>query len=372
VRSVRATGAHSLEIRSHGPAPLLLNGLLEVPILPAGTRPSRAEDAVGTGPYRVVDWGAAGPLRLEAFDGYWGGAPRWRAVEFGVADAPEARVRALEAGDYDIVEAPDQALLPRLEIRGFQVTRHAAASVAILGFRVADEPSNPLADPAVREAISLAIDREGLVREALPHTGQIATQLAPPGVFGYLPDPEPPLHDPAAARIRLGESRWPKGFDAPLAHSADRQPLASFVARSAAQIGIRFRLEPLAWAELDRRLMAVAQPAYVFSMTFPTLETGAILDEGFHTRVSGSGRGMLNFSGYSNPALDELLGRIDVELDPRRRLELLHEGMRRVSAERVWLPLAVSSDLWASRPGLEWVSSPSGRIELEAIRLAQP
>jgi peptide/nickel transport system substrate-binding protein len=367
VRSVRATGTHALEIETHGPSPLLLNELREVPILPAGVRPTRADNAVGTGRYRIVAWEGPGALELAGFADHWAGAPRWDRVEFGVEMDPAARVRALRAGDYDLVEAPEESLLGELESAGFEVISHAAASVVILGFRVVDEPDNPFADPAVREAISLALDREALVREIFPRTGAVATQLAPPGVFGYVPGQPLPAYDPVAARARLAASRWPRGFEAGLGCSPGRQELARFVARSVGPLGIRLEPELLSWAELDERLQAVAQPAYLFLMTYPTLETGALLDEGFHTRRPGGGRGILNFSGYSSPALDELIARTDVELDPRRRLALLQEGMRRVGAERVWLPLAVSSLVWAARPGIEWEETLSGRMELEGI-----
>ncbi len=74
----------------------------------------------------------------------------------------------------------------------------------------------PFKDKRVREAISLAINRDAMIRglydgAAFPLNGQIT-----PGVAGYKPDNVPPLkYDPVRAKQLLAEAGFPDGKDMP-------------------------------------------------------------------------------------------------------------------------------------------------------------
>lgn len=365
IESIKLLDAHSIEIRTRRPSPLLLNVLCEVPILAPGAAPG-PQAVAGTGPYRVRSLDAQLGLELERFPGYWGEPPRWERATFRAQPDDERRVAAMLAGDADLIEVAEPTLLPRLRAPGVNLMSRDVASISILGFLVRPRPGNAFADREVRRAVSLAIDRPRLVEEVLDGYGRVPTQLAPPGVFGF--DPElPPLEpDLARARQALEASGAPlAGVEVPLAFAADNTRLAEFVAEQVARIGVRFRLAPSDWPSLDRRLQAQEVPAYIFAMTYPTLETGTLLAEGFATRSEHYGS--LNFSGFSDPELDALIAAADTEIEPGRRLALLQGGMRRAMSEHVWLPLAVRKDVFAARAGLSWRPALTGRIELQAI-----
>jgi hypothetical protein len=108
-------------------------------------------------------------------------------------------------------------------------------------------------------------------------------------------------------------------------------------------------------------------PAYLFHMTYPTLEAGRLLATSFHTPVPERGLGLLNFSGFQDVEVDALIERSSRELEPTRRLALLRAGLSRVEASRAWLPLYVRQSVFLARPGLRWDPRLDGRLDLDSI-----
>ncbi len=116
---------------------------------------------VGTGPYRVAEFVSGDRLVLEAHEDYWGGAPTFATVRFQVVPEQAARIAGLAAGDFDIITEvdPDQ-----------QTAITAAAGTRVVGGAIVnhrvlniDTDEGWLADPLVRRALSLAIDRDLIV-----------------------------------------------------------------------------------------------------------------------------------------------------------------------------------------------------------------
>src|SRR5690606_38328560 len=114
-----------------------------------------------------------------------------------------SRIAALLAGESDIATNIPASQYARLE---------SAAGVdvaAVLGFSaklvLLDAlPDSPIADPRVRQAINLAVDKEALLDVLYDGHGQISTcQLGTPAFFGYNPDLEPYPYDPDRARQLL-------------------------------------------------------------------------------------------------------------------------------------------------------------------------
>jgi len=83
-------------------------------------------------------------------------------------------------------------------------------------------PSNPLRDLRVRQAISLAPDRNALVERALSGQGAATMQLVPEGFGGWDPSVPVPAVDATAARTKLSDAGYPDGFGMTLACPNDR------------------------------------------------------------------------------------------------------------------------------------------------------
>ena len=116
---------------------------------------------VGTGPYRVREFRADQVLVLEAHDEYWGGRPPIRELRFHELPEINARVNGLMTGEFDFAcdLPPDQ--IPGVE----RNARYHVVGGLIGNHRlvVFDKNHPHLADPRIRQALTHAIDRQGIV-----------------------------------------------------------------------------------------------------------------------------------------------------------------------------------------------------------------
>ena len=154
---------------------------------------------VGTGPYTLAAWTEGQSVALAAYPGYWGDKPAipnvtitWRAesaVRAAMVDTGEAQIA------YEI--APQDATTER---------DHAYPNAETSLLRI-DQSIPPLDDVRVRQALNLAIDRDGLIGTVFHADAQKAMQVVLPSVFGYNPEIPVWSYDPEKAKALLEEAR---------------------------------------------------------------------------------------------------------------------------------------------------------------------
>jgi peptide/nickel transport system substrate-binding protein len=403
--SVEAVAPLRVRLRTHRPEPQLMTDIATVFMVShrigadvttsdfnAGTA------AIGTGPYRFVSWQHGDRLVLERWDGYWGDSAAFRHVTIRFITSDAARIAALESGSVDLIDTVPPADLDRLERNpAIQLFRSPTMTLLYLGLDVdrARNPSvrgprepgwlgrrrhvpmttNPLKDARVREAISLAIDRELLIAKVLGGAGVSANQMVPRGAFGFNAAMPPLAHDPARARALLAEAGYADGFALTLHAPNNRYLNDSIVAQAIGAMLARIGLE----MEID------AMPRNVFLPRATQREFGFFL-YGFGSvtgeslialrSVLGSfdpalGTGASNRGRYSNPEFDRLiLAAQDAETDA----ELAHYLERAAAiafGEFGIVPLYHQMATWASRPGLAFDARRDERTLAHAVRPAE-
>ncbi|MFC7431203.1 MULTISPECIES: ABC transporter substrate-binding protein [unclassified Agrococcus] len=164
---------------------------------------------VGTGPFSFDSWEVGSQLELSAYGDYWGEQGDVQQIIFRVIDDPTARRQALEAGDidgYDLVSPADAAAL---EEDGYLIESRDPFTILYLGM---NQQVPELQDVRVRQAITMAIDRDQLVSQTLPEGTEVANQFIPSSVAGYNDEVTEYEYDPEAARALLAEAGYPDGF----------------------------------------------------------------------------------------------------------------------------------------------------------------
>lgn len=165
-----------------------------------------AQTPVGTGPFRVSSL-SADAVELVAFDDYWGGRPDVDQLNYRLAPELSSRIAGLVSGDFDIVaDVPTDQFAPIESNPDLEIVGGTVASLRVVKF---DTRNETLADPRVRLALTLAIDRQAIV-DALwaglvdvPHGHQLPA-------FGPLFDPDRPayVYDPEEAKRLLAEAGY--------------------------------------------------------------------------------------------------------------------------------------------------------------------
>jgi peptide/nickel transport system substrate-binding protein len=166
--------------------------------------------AVGTGPFKFVEWIEGDSITIEANPDYWGGAPGVNQVVFRVIADDSARFLALQAGD---IMGLEQAVVEDLESAeasdDLYVYTRPALNTGYLAFsyRIVE-----FQDPLVREAIAHAINREGLIENFYGAYGEAASNFLPPLIWGHNEGIEDWTYDPELSRQLLAEAGFPDGL----------------------------------------------------------------------------------------------------------------------------------------------------------------
>ncbi|WP_162917270.1 ABC transporter substrate-binding protein [Dongia deserti] len=375
LEACEAANDHTVVLRSRAPAPLFLEQLAAIPIIhrAAGDLPVGAFDlahAIGTGPYRMVDYGPHG-LRLVAHHRTGKQPARWKVViGRGFRTAAEAE-EALLSGRVDVTPHVGRALARKLE-RGsaIRILRPQRDCVFFLqpnilpGARgMAWLPdgtpidANPLSDVRVRRALSLAIDRAFLVDKALMGGGKILGSPVPPHFFGadrnLLPDP----YDPELARHLLATAGYPDGFALATAaiddvESDDRQLLRALTVQLAtAGIHLKPNYGPLRdFARYD------PQPSFGLLLTswVPFLPDAEMILRDFAAAFDPEhGFGACNYGLIAIPEIDQAVRRAARSLDRSERGRLLKEACRAIAHECLLIPLVQQIECLACRGHLD-------------------
>jgi peptide/nickel transport system substrate-binding protein len=363
VQSVRTVDQLTVEIQTRRPYPILLNKLTFIAVVPRDA-PPRISRPLGTGPYRFVSYAPGRSLELRAFPRHWRGGAVEPRVSVGFESDAVKRVQLLTSGRADLIaELPSQDADRVAAAPGCEVRVAGGLAVSYLQPRL-DVP--PFADPRVRRAISLAMDREALVQVMLLGRGAPAGQMVGPKVFGYAPEIRPPRRDLAAARRLLAEAGYPGGVDAVLEYRAG-QDVAALCAQLA-EAGIRLRPAPRQWSELYPRLLQGAVGFYYGSWQCSSGDASDLFDNKIHSRDPARGYGGSNSNHYSNPALDRLIESSGATLSMSERRRILESAMRALDADLPLIPLAISYNLLGVRRGLEWAPRSDFRLHFAELR----
>lgn len=391
IEDVRRVDDHTVDVVTAGFLPLLPAQLAKLAIVSKRVAErSSTEDfnqgraAIGTGPYRVVEVQGKERIALERFAEYWGKKPEWDRLEFRVLPNDSARSAALLSGDVDLIEfVPLQDAERLAATPGIVVHSGDSARVMFLGVNVDPKLDvvggrNVLLDPKVRLAISLALNREGLVRSTLVGYGRVATQMGVPGMNGYLEDLKPDPFAPDEARRLLAEAGFPNGFALSLVcpngrYVADAK-VCQALGQMLARIGIKASVEALPASVFFSKVRTGANPVPLFLSAWSNVmgDAGYTLNNIFHSITPARKMGGTNRTSWSDAVTDQEIDAALTEQDPARRLSLLRSAERRSTNARVLLPLFTAPVVLASKADIAYDVGESGSSEMTSAMRAHP
>ena len=219
IEDVTVDDEYTVTVKTNAPyAPTLRN--LAIPfaaIVPKAVVEAN-EDAfvlnpVGSGPYCFVEWKQGDHVTLKAFDDYYAGKAATENLIMKVIPETSQRSIALETGEIDL--AYDLAVndIPKINDNDkLMVYEIPSLSCWYVSLNMNKEPFN---NPLVREALTMAIDRQTIIDTINAGSGQPADAIIAPAVFGYY-STGVPEYNPEKAKELLAEAGYPDGFSTTL------------------------------------------------------------------------------------------------------------------------------------------------------------
>jgi ABC-type dipeptide transport system, periplasmic component len=207
-----------------------------------------ASKPVGTGPFMFKEWQRDSRIVMDANPSYWQkGKPRVAGVTFQIVPEHAVQIQGLMTGAIDIVDGIDSTDLPLIaKAKDVVVTKSLSSMVLVLAMNCS-KPA--LADVRVRQAISMAIDKQRVLDQVYGG-GQIGGSFMDAGDPYYKDYSKLLPYDTAAAKKLLAAAGWkadtvldlvlPQNYDAHVKAGQLYQDML-------AQIGVKCNIRLVDW-----------------------------------------------------------------------------------------------------------------------------
>ena len=384
IREIRKVDPLTIDIVSTTPDAILPNGLFQWLIMSrawcVANKADRAVDkrkgvenaasfkANGTGPFRLASREPGTRTVLVKNADYWEKVDgNVDEVVFVPIGNPATRVAALLSGEIDMMEPVPQQDIPRIDANAAtRVVQGPELRTLFLGMdqrrdALPNVPGpNPFRDRRVRQAFYQAIDIETIRAKVMRGAATPAGELVAPGVNGFVPALNKRLpYDVDAARKLMAEAGRANGFDLTMNCTNDRYvndaQICQAVAAMLARINVRINLQAESKTLFLPKILARTPSFYMLGWTPAAIDAHNVLYALIGTPDAATGRGQWNVGGYSNPAVDALLARIQSETDLAARDDEIVQATRLHADDIGHIPLHQQALAWGMKKNVSMV-----------------
>lgn len=183
VASYEATDESTVVVTLNSPNAAFLAGLTDISIIAPSNFDDVGSAPVGSGPYSFTSWEPNKQIELTRFDGYFGEAGATQTIiEQPIADQQVA-LNNLYSGTVDVVTTASAATVAQVDAsRATVVEPDTSNSLQLIEFN----SSGKLADPRVRQALAMALDKPSIQEIAFGGGGSTAWSPLPESSWAYV------------------------------------------------------------------------------------------------------------------------------------------------------------------------------------------
>ncbi len=386
IKEIRKIDDHAVDIVTSAPYPILPNvftrwfimskkwcteNKAEKPVdKRKGIENYASFKANGTGPYRLKSREPGTRTVIVRNLNYWG------KVDGNVDEAiftpignPSTRVAALISGEIDMMEPVPQQDIARINAgSNTKVLAGPELRTVFLGMdQKRDEllyssvkGKNPFKDKRVRQAFYQAIDIETIKSKVMRGASTPSALMMAPGVHGFVPDLNKRIpYDVEAAKKLMADAGYPQGFEVSMNCPNDRyvndSEICQAVAAMLARINVKINLVAESKTLYFPKILSRNTSFYMLGWTPSTIDAHDVLNSLIGTPDNATGRGQFNLGAYSNPKIDELIGKIQSETDAAKRDAMIAEATKLHTDDIGHLPLHQQALAWGVKKNITLV-----------------
>ncbi|MEV7005001.1 ABC transporter substrate-binding protein [Streptosporangium sp. NPDC051022] len=332
---------------------------------------------IGTGPYTVTEYRRASKILLARNERYWGDKPGFPAMEWQIVPEASSREALIKAGNVDVVVAPPPSDLASLKAdRNLQVLTGEGTNLIYGGINMVGANQKALKDVRVRQALNLAIDRQGIIDNVLFGLGDPARSPAPPalanacetGDYGY---------DPARAKALLKEA-GAEGITVKLTAPTGRYmqdfKAAQAIAGNLTQVGVKVEGPTTSdWSTYIKDVLVDVRKAGfdigILGAAPPYPDASETLAQTTSDQIAPNG---LNFAGWVNKEFDAAVAKGRAAADPAKQAAAYCEAEKLLWNDAPWLFLWTERTFAVARADVGGLSIlPTGVIYLDGAARRQ-
>lgn len=301
---------------------------------------------IGTGAYRLEQLEFSKNIVLKAFDDYFEGRAKIDRISFHVIADPMTRFLMLKSSVLDVGDIEAMQYERQLEddfFKKFDIYENISRSYTYLGFNLRLEKFK---DPKVREAISIAIDRQELLNILFLGHAKVCTGPFLPGSKAFNPDVKAPKQDIKRAKKLLEEAGYseknPLSFEIVTSNSSEIRPYAAQILQyQLKKIGVNVTLRVMEWQ------------AFLNMVVFPHKFDSVLLGWGLSPmpdpymlwHSESDKKGGFNLVGYHNPKIDKMIEESQNIIDDKRLSKIWREMFKIITDENPYLFLYIPNSI---------------------------
>ncbi len=288
------------------------------------------QNPIGTGPYKFVSWSKGDRVVLERFEDFAGPKPAAKTIVIRAITEDTTRTIELETGAVDIALDITPNDLKRVqENENLNLFRKVGNLTSYIGINTAKAPFN---DIRIRQAISMAIDAEGICEAVFRGVGTTPKGPFSPGVMYYASGLTGQEYDVEKAKALLKEA-GAEGLKIQIWTSdrKDRIDTATFAQAMLSEIGIDAEIKVLEWGAFLEGLKAGQHDLFVLGWIPSVPDPAFALDACFST---GS---VWNFSRVEVEDIDALLKKGKTIPNGEERAKVYAELQEKLNGYLPWI-----------------------------------
>ncbi len=317
------------------------------------------EYQIGNGPFvlSALEQGVSTSYTPNA--NYYGGTAN-TAIDFSYITDSAVRFEAYKNDELDVIGlgAEDLEVVQADADLSAQLLRYSGSCTYAIMFHQLKEP---FTDQKVREAFSYALDREGWVQDVLRGVGSPTLTWIPKGFPGYDSEESRWGYDPDAAKSALADSSYGSVENLPTITATfsdtprNRTRFEWLVAKWKDVLGVDIALDPVestTYTSLTKDISTAPQMFLLgWCADYPDPQNWLSV----YWKTGAFGERI----GYSNPELDTLLEKADVEGDPDTRAQLYADAQRMLTDTAPVAYMWNNENIWLVKPWVTGVNTTS-------------
>jgi peptide/nickel transport system substrate-binding protein len=367
IKGAKAVDEFTVDVTTDGTNAVLPVQMTQLVMVPpkAAREKNFGVSPVGTGAYKFVRWDRGREITLAVNEGYWREKPAIKEFAVRIIPDPQTQIAALQTGEIDLVLdlLPEQAKLapkfisvPATEFSYIQFNAH----------------KKEMADPRVRIALNLAVDKETLAKTIYQnHARPMDAQHLAKGMLGYNPNLKPFPYDPKRARQLLKEAGYPDGFElvlhAPIGRYLKGEETSEVVAAQLKEVGVRVKLQLHEWNAYRKLGRIPGKEANAFDLKYgwnsnEWFDASRIVS---HITCDGTS------SKLCNKKVDELMDKAIQTLDQKARDKLYQEVWVILNKDPHAIYLLQQNLIYGLAKRVEWQPRLDDEVRVAAMRATE-
>jgi peptide/nickel transport system substrate-binding protein len=362
MKSIEATDDRTVVITLHAPDAAFLTNLAQPALVIYSEAFVKANNndisqvAMGTGPFRFVEYVPNTRIVLEKNPNYWEeGLPYLDGIEMTIAADDTSRTAAIVSGAVDFIE-----YVPLRDVDTLQQDPNLAlagdtnTNIRFIGFNLSKEPFD---NPLVRQAIAAVVDREAMLGPTVFGHGTPVEALFPPDFWAALQQEVRPA-DVERAKSLMEEAGHADGFSTTITSWSQYSFLSNaavVLQEQLRQIGIEAELNLVENATMVDQVYVGKTYDIAVTGESAYVDPNTLILPNFKSGESG------NFVNYANPEVDALIEQGIATTDQDERARIYQEIQTLLLEDLPWVNLFVANQYEAMKTNVKgYVHIPTG------------